>query len=472
MTRFAKPEIEWSAETEMSNLEAAFWRAEVDPRLRSGGVVMEVLDGVPDWGRLVAAHAWAVRLAPRLRCRVVDDPLHLGPPVWVLTDIDLEYHLVRVSLDVGAGIDGLLELAATLHMEAFDRSRPLWRAVLVDGLPGGTSAYLLKLHHSMSDGQGTVQLFDLLHSTRREPTPDKPAPPLAPSQSVSPASLAARRSHDAVIAAPRDTRRVAGSVLSRAVKIAAHPQSIGSGVAYVKSLAKVAAPDAGTPSPLFDKRGVDRRLRIAEVPLADLKGAGAACGGTINDAFLAGLLGGLGRYHRRHEVEVGDLPTALPVSLRSTGDALGGNRFAAATIAGPAGEWNPALRVKQIHERVRSARLEPALDFMGATASIASRLPDRVLAKLALRMSKSIDLQASNIPGLDREAYMAGARITETYVFGPVPGCAIMATLYSHEGTCYVGITTDHDAVPDPDALIADIKDGLAEVVATGQGHQ
>src|ERR1700730_17102089 len=111
MTRFARPELAWSAETEMSVLEATFWRAEVDPRLRSGGVVMEVLDEVPDWDRLVAAPAWAGRLAPRLRGRVVDDPLHLGPPAWVLTDIDLGYHLVRVSLDDGAGIDGVLALA-------------------------------------------------------------------------------------------------------------------------------------------------------------------------------------------------------------------------------------------------------------------------------------------------------------------------------------------------------------------------
>src|ERR1700730_2354435 len=229
MTRFARPELAWSAGTEMSDLEATFWRAEVDPRLRSGGVVMEKLDDVPDWDRLLAAHAWAVRLAPRLRCRVVDDPLHLGPPAWVLTDIDIEYHLVRVSLNDGAGIDGVLELAATLHMEAFDPARPLWRAVLVAGLAGGTSAYLLKLHHSMSDGQGMVHLFALLHSTRREPTPDKPAPPLAPSQSVSPASLAVRRSCDAVTSAPRDARRVAAGVLSRAVKSAAPPQSIGSG---------------------------------------------------------------------------------------------------------------------------------------------------------------------------------------------------------------------------------------------------
>src|ERR1700694_1360901 len=104
MTRFAKPELAWSAETEMSDLEATFWRAEVDPRLRSGGVVMDVLDDVPDWDRL------PLRPAPPSG-RVVDAPPPLGPPAWVLADIDLEYHLVRVGLHDGAGIDGVLELA-------------------------------------------------------------------------------------------------------------------------------------------------------------------------------------------------------------------------------------------------------------------------------------------------------------------------------------------------------------------------
>jgi hypothetical protein len=84
-------------------------------------------------------------------------------------------------------------------------------------------------------------------------------------------------------------------------------------------------------------------------------------------------------------------------------------------------------------------------------------------------MSSAIDLQASNIPGLDRPAYLAGAGITATFVFGPVPGCAIMATLLSQEGTCHVGVVSDSDAVPDPDSLIADVADGLAEVIAIGE---
>ena len=36
------------------------------------------------------------------------------------------------------------------------------------------------------------------------------------------------------------------------------------------------------------------------------------------------------------------------------------------------------------------------------------------------------------------------------YPFGPLPGCAAMITLISHDGTCCIGINTDTAAVTDP----------------------
>src|SRR5437762_223632 len=46
--------------------------------------------------------------------------------------------------------------------------------VLLDGLSDGRSAYALKLHHSLLDGAAGIQLFDILHSDRPEPSPAKP----------------------------------------------------------------------------------------------------------------------------------------------------------------------------------------------------------------------------------------------------------------------------------------------------------
>jgi diacylglycerol O-acyltransferase len=443
----------------MTDVEALMWRAEVDPRLRSDGVILDLLDSAPEWDRLVAAHEWGTRLAPRLRQRVVEDALRLGPPAWVTTDLDLGYHLSRVRLPEGAGLDELLELASVLHMAPFDPARPLWQAVLVEGLPDGRAAYLLKFHHAMADGQGAVQLFDLVHSRTAAPATDKVAPPLPGADPTTSASLAVRRG-GALLRGPAGG---AVALARQALSAVSQPQAT---VSYLQSLARVTA-SPGKPSPLLRTRGLKRRLRLLEVDLAALRAAGKAAGGTLNDAYLAGLLGGLGHYHRLHGTEVGDVPIALPVSLRHDAHSLGGNRFAGAYVAGPAGEQDPAARIRLIHDRVLAARSEPALDFLGVTAGLTSRLPSGVLAALSLRFASAIDLQASNIPGINRTAYLAGARIERMFVFGPVPGSAIMATLLSHEGVCCIGIAVDADAVPDPDVLLDCFRQGFDEVLGT-----
>jgi diacylglycerol O-acyltransferase len=362
-----------------------------------------------------------------------------------------------VCLPPGAGLSELLEFASVLHMSPFDTARPLWQAVLVEGLPDGKAAYLLKFHHAMADGQGAVQLFDLVHSRTAAPSLDKVAPPRSPADPTTSTALALRRSGSLLTAPARGVR-----VLARqAVASIAQPQST---LAYLQSLARVTA-SPGTPSPLLRQRGLKRRLRLLEVDLASLRAAGKAAGGTLNDAYLAGLLGGLGRYHAVHGTQVGDLPIALPVSLRHEAHSLGGNQFAGAYLAGPAGEPDPAVRIRKVHERVLAARAEPALDFLGVTAGLTSRLPSGVLAALSFKFASAIDLQASNIPGLDRAAFLAGSRIERMFVFGPVPGSAIMATLLSHEGTCCIGIAMDNDAVPDPDVLLACLRESFDEVL-------
>lgn len=436
------------------------WRAEVDPRMRSDGVILDLLDTTPDWDRMLAAHEWGTRLAPRLRQRVVEDVLHLGPPAWVATDLDLGYHLSRVRLSEGAGMTEVLELAGVLHMAPFDAARPLWQALLVEGLPEGKSAYLLKFHHSMADGQGAVQLFDLLHSAKRDPSPDKAAPPPMPHDATGPTELTAQRTAELVRGSFGTVGGWARGIGAQVVRSATRPQGI---VEYAQSLARVTKAQ-GAPSPLMTARGLSRRLRTLEVPLADLRAAGKAAGGTLNDAYLAALLGGLHAYHRQHGIPVAEVPMALPVSLRQTGHSLGGNRFAGAYIAGP-DESDPAARIREIHERVLRAREEPALDFLGATARLTSKLPNTVLAALSIKMAASIDLQASNIPGLGRKAYLAGAEIERMFVFGPVPGSAIMSTLLSHEGICCIGIAMDHAAVPDPDQLLSCLQVSFDEVL-------
>ena len=56
--------------------------------------------------------------------------------------------------------------------------------------------------------------------------------------------------------------------------------------------------------------------------------------------------------------------------------------------------------------------------------------------------------------------------------FGPLPGCAVMATLLSYAGTCCIGLNTDPAAVTDPAVFMACLEEGVEEVVGLALGRR
>jgi diacylglycerol O-acyltransferase len=193
---------------------------------------------------------------------------------------------------------------------------------------------------------------------------------------------------------------------------------------------------------------------------------GKAAGGSLNDAYVAALLGGFRRYHEELGEPIETLPMAMPISLRSGDHPMGGNRFAGARFAAPVGALDPRDRVRLVREFVLHARDEPALDAIGFVAPLLSRLPPAVVARWYAGQTAKIDLQASNVAGLPWDAYIAGAKIERMLPFGPVPGCAVMATLLSYAGTCCIGISSDSAAVGEPELFVACMQEGLDEVLA------
>ena len=289
--------LDWGAERDMNALEALMWRAEADPRLRSSVCALEELDVTPDWDRLLAAHEWATRLVPRFRQRVVEPALGLGTPCWVVDpDFDLHYHVRRVRLPEGAGFRELLEAAEQIAMAPLDRARSLWEAVLFEGLPDGRAAYLLKLHHATADGIGFVQVLGELHSRTRRSNPDKPQPPPPAPERVTPADALARQLRDDARALPGAWARAAGDAL----QALSRPGRTATEVArYGGSLRRVLADPDADGSPLLRERSLSWRfqaLRRRRSP--SCAAAAKAAGGSLNDAFLAGLLGGLSHLPR------------------------------------------------------------------------------------------------------------------------------------------------------------------------------
>jgi diacylglycerol O-acyltransferase / wax synthase len=454
---------------ELSPLDYLLHRGESHPATRSAFLNLEILERPADWGRLREAMDRASRVVIRMRQKVVIPPLPATPPRWVVDpDFDLDYHLRRVALPAPGTLRQLLDLAEPVLQSPLDTSRALWEAVYVEGLEGGRAALLTKLSHAITDGLGGIALFEQIYDTERDPEP-RPMPPVPVPRDVTGNDLLRDSIRQAPETAFATGRTLLGRAAATAARLITQPGATVAEVAgFANSAIRVLRPPPGETSPLLRRRSLVSRTIVLELPLADLRAAAKAVGGSVNDAYLAALRGGLGRYHEVLGVPVDAVPLALPVSLRGADDPASGNRFAGVTIAAPVGESDPVERMRHVREQVIARRSEPAIDVIGRLAPVLSLLPDEALYEVIERITPP-DIQASNVPGYAQETFLAGARVERQYGLGPLPRVAMMAVLISRAGTCTVAFRYDTASFTAADQLEKCLQAGFDEIVELGR---
>jgi WS/DGAT/MGAT family acyltransferase len=461
----------------MSAWDALMWRTDPDPRTRSSGILLELLATEPDWDRLVAAHERVTAAVPRLRDRVVEPPVPIVQPRWSPDpDFAVTHHLHATRLAEPGSSAQLLQFCQALIGEPFDRSRPPWQAHLVTGLAHGKAAYVLKIHHSLTDGLGLIQLLELVHSDRAEPGAPQPVEPRsAMSRPLTPGGVLADGVLSNLAEAPAGAYRHAAFVASELGGTLREPsRSVSEAAGFVRSLGRMLQPPSTPRSELLrGEGGLGCRLVTVEVPLDRLRAAARAADASVNDAFLSAVLGGMRIYHEIHGTVVDRLPIGIPISLRSDDSPLGGNKFAGARFAAPLSEMDPVVRMLEFRDFVRTARAEPAISFVNALSPAVTKLPAALIVELSARMTASSDLQISNIRGVGHPLFIAGVEIEAMYPIGPRPGIAAMITMITYNGVCCIGLNVDPDAFVDPDVLEQCLRDGFQEVfdvAATGEG--
>jgi WS/DGAT/MGAT family acyltransferase len=457
----------------MSNADALMWIIEKDPLLRSTITGVAVLDGPPD--RDVFTQVWerASRLVPRLRQRVVSHPFAVAPPRWEIDPgFDLSYH-VRYVRSPGAGtMRDVLDIAQPLAMQSFDRARPLWEVVVVDGLADGRCAVLLKLHHSMTDGVGFVNMAMAFFDLERDGWEQRGPMPAAPQGSIP--SLSRRfvggLTHE-IREAEVTARRAAGAALSTLATSGRDPRQAGRQVgATVGSIARTMAPAAEPLSPVMTGRSLGRHFDVLDVAVDDLKTAAKAVNGRLNDAFVAATIGGMSRYHQRQGAEVGALRMSMPVNTRhGDSEVAGGNQFAPIRFAVPLDIADADQRMRAVHELVGRVRAEPALGLVAPIAGVLYRLGTSVSTAAFQSMMRGVDFVTSNVPGVPIPVYFAGSRIEGIYPFGPNAGAAVNLSLFSCAAQANIGVAMDPAAITDPDGLMEGLREGLDEVRAVGR---
>jgi WS/DGAT/MGAT family acyltransferase len=449
----------------MSDSDALMWGIEKDPLLRSTIVAIAVLDKAPDRARLTDRIDRASRVISRLRQRPVQPTLAVAPPKWVFdANFDLSYHLRFVNAPGQGTMRDLLDMAAPIGMQGFDRARPLWEFFVVEGLEGGRAAMIQKVHHSVTDGVGGVEIALSMLDLERDPTNDLGPMPDAPeADNFSAIELMS----DGLAHEMRRQRGIASRFVGELVKAVQNPQVTATLAADVAGSAlRVLAPAFEPLSPIMAARSLSARYDHLAVSLPDLKAAAKVADAKLNDAFIGGVLGGLRSYHAHHGVEVNELRMAMPISIRDTSTAgAGGNHFVPTRFAVPMTISDPVERMIAIRQLVAEQRAEPALAFTAPIAGVLNRLPTRLTTSLFGGMLKGVDFTTSNVPGAPMDVFMAGARVEAQFPYGPLSGAGANITLMSGPEDVFLGINTDPAAVPDPEVFVGCLEEGFDEIL-------
>ncbi len=450
----------------MSASDAIVWHIERDPVLRSTVTAIWFFDRPPEPDRFERSIDLLIASVPRLRQRVVADPMGIASPRWIeAAGFDPADHVHHHDLASGTISDGILDTASELHTRPFDKSRPLWEMHLFTGLDDGRAAMVVKIHHAIADGLGLVGIAAALVQGDRdaEPAAFRGADRVS-SEPVLPHLVDAvvhRVEHDARLAA-----RAGVAVGRNLFRLAWAPFDHGRQIATTgASIGKTIRPAKSSLSPVMTERSRQFQLTRASWGLDEFRAAARSMEASINDIFLAGLTGGLGAYHLLHRSPVDQLRVQMPVSTRAGGDETVGNQFVPARFLVPANIADPAERVRALSALLKAERSESGLGFLDQTAEVVQRLGPVAATQVLSGMLKAVDFVASNVPGNWGSMYVAGAKVEELVPYGPCVGAALNATLLSYDGRVTVGITSDQAAIPDPEVLTRSISEGIDEVL-------
>ena len=343
----------------------------------------------------------------------------------------------------------------------------------MEGLSDGRFALIFKVHHAMVDGVAGIALLATLLSL--DPADDPPAPPpWTPRPGPAGLDLAAALAADSAHAVVDGLRALRTSPGDRG----AQARDIVEGL--VDTLREGLVPAAAT-SINPAEVGPHRAFAAARLDLERAQAVRRALGGTLNDVVLAVATGGLRRHlaRRGDPVDTVDEFRALvPVDLRAREGATGatgaGNHVSVVLLHLPLREADPRARyaavcrasdqLKHASHEIEGAAFVERIGDLGGPNIVSAVF--RVAAML-----RAFNVVITNVPGPQVPLYLGRSRMTALHAEVPLfthQGVGVAAVSYA--GAISVGLYADVDAVPDVDALAADVRAAFDELCALAAG--
>ena len=347
----------------------------------------------------------------------------------------------------------------------------MWEFWLVDGLPSGGQAWVIRMHHSLADGFGSLalvaQLFDQdadAWSTEQQAQPEPVATEPAP---ATPWMLGQALLH--ALHRPLD-------LLETTVELVASVRRVRGAIESIPDTT-LAAPLSTPHLPFSGPITADRSIALRDLPLDRVKAIARASGSHVNDVILAVLAGTLRRWLLLHgEIPDQPLVAAVPVSTRSPEELFDpGNHVSACFMHLPTNIEDPRERLavtaavasggKVVHAAVGGATLQKLTSlFTPWVLSLPSDLYQR--SGLAAHHPAPVNLIVSNVAGPPFDLHLAGRRADAFYALGPIfDGVALNITAVSYRGVLGFGYVACPDRLDDL-SVLADFQDDAFEELA------
>jgi diacylglycerol O-acyltransferase len=426
----------------------------------------------PAYKEVMALIADRLPLVPRYRQKLRTVPFRLARPVWVDDpDFDLGYHIRRTALPEPGEYRQLADLMARVMSRRLDRDHPLWEYWVVEGLARDRWALISKVHHCMIDGVGGADLYRVIMEPSSEPVqPPENQPAGQPPSAI---SLAAQAAADIMQLPLRQARALSAAVADpgRTIRQAA------GGAQAVARFAPSLWP--AVRSSLSGNIGQQRRYAWTQASLEDVKTIKREFGGTVNDVVLAAISSGFRALllDRGEQPEPHELPSLVPVSVRTPGDEGSfGNQVSATVTNLPVHIADPVERLVAV--RAEQDSLKASHEAMIGQGLVAlgrySVYPvtSWLVRKVFWLPQREIVTVTTNVPGPRQPLYWMGRRLEEIIPYVPIASrVRTSIAIFSYDGNLTFGITGDYAANPDLDVLARGIEHGVSELLLAARQH-
>ncbi|MGV9797950.1 WS/DGAT/MGAT family O-acyltransferase [Mycobacterium sp. NPDC003449] len=412
---------------------------------------------------------------PRYRQKVREVSLGLARPVWVDDpDFDITYHIRRSALPSPGSHAQLHDLVAHLGSRPLDKTRPLWAMYLVEGLAKNRIAIYTKSHQALVNGMSALEIGHVIADRTQKP-PEFGEDIWIPTREPGDGQLVLGAIGEwmtrptSQLAALRDT-------VTEVVTSASEMAAVGRRVAdAVRTAARGTAPD----SPLNARVSRNRRFTVADHRLEEYRRVRARYDCDVNDVVLAVVAGALRNWllSRGEPVTPSTTVRAMaPMSvypdaeIDSTGPGQAISEVSPFLVDLPVGEGNPVVRLSQIAHATES--LSTAASVVDARTIVTlSGFAPPTLHAMGIRVAtgfsaRLFNLLITNVPGAQKQMYVAGTKLLETYAVPPLLQNQVLAIgVTSYDGMLYFGINADRDAMSDVDVVPALLRESLDELL-------